>query len=117
MQPGPRGVLGTGGPVPLVSVSVPAPFPTSKESYELDMELTDSSLKKDQIFRIYRAKLLDRKNETWPETVVIKIVDLEKSNPSSNADTLTDVQKEVHAHTCVHEVSACVCCCVLSVCV
>ena len=71
-------------------------FPTDRESYVDDVELTDRNDPNAIIFRIYRATVSHQKGTTGkPNTVVKKVFDLERTNPSSNADTLTDVQKEV----------------------
>ena len=68
-----------------------AELPTGLGRYEKDLQLKTQS----QIFQIYRAKVPHEKVCQSPSTVVIKIFDLEKTNASGNADTLTDVQKEV----------------------
>lgn len=87
------------GPAPPLAVACPpAGFPTDELSYSRT-ELTElPSIRpwdKKQYLRIDRAIV---KKETrpahGPDTVVIKVFDLEKANPSSS-DTLADAQKEV----------------------
>jgi serine/threonine protein kinase len=82
------------GPAPPLAVVCPpvqAGFPTDKACYELGPDLVDSDTK--TYLRIKRATV-KKKPAHGPETVVIKMFDLENTNPSSS-DTLADVQKEV----------------------
>ena len=79
-----------------VVLPVPEAFPADKGSYRdltrIDRVLTLREETEDQFRRVYRAQV------TYKNTsmrVVIKEFDLDKTNPTGNADTLTDVQKEV----------------------
>ena len=74
-----------------------AHYPTGKASYEKGIEISGDT---ERLYRIYRAEVKQLK--VW---CVIKIVDLEKPNPSGGtSDTLSDVQKEVAVmRGCSHE--------------
>ena len=76
-------------------------YPTVKSCYTKDIELTGEN--STQLHRIYRAQVRQIGKETVRH--VVKILDLEKSNPSGGtSDTLFDVQKEVAVmRGCSHE--------------
>jgi hypothetical protein len=93
------------GPAPPLTVACPpvqAGFPTEEAYYlsRTDLRPADGShdgrpSDKKQYLRILRAIVKkDTRPAHGPDTVVIKIFDLEKTNPLSS-DTLADVQKEV----------------------
>ena len=76
-----------------ITLPIPEGYPTDKKFYEMDLELNPTPHSDTApILRIYRAKVKD-KSGTQTGTVVIKIFDLQRIEPSS--DALTDVQKEV----------------------
>lgn len=77
-------------------------YPTVKSCYTKDLELTGENTL--SLYRIYRAHVRQSGKETVKH--VVKILDLEKPNPSGGTSdvTLSDVQKEVAVmRGCSHE--------------